>query len=216
MRLYLLVKWSLFQEQAKVCWLYYRNWRFALADMLLGLSSLFCNPYRLCRKRGEVYGETPITTLQQIADRLDLTSDDCWIDIGAGRGKGALWVATWIGCRVVAIETIPFFVKVSRAIVRLLRLEKLAIAPIDASKYVYSGATAVYLYGSSWSDQLWEEIANRLRTLPRGARVVSVSVPIERDYLKLVDSFPVRFPWGETTAYMHILLPAQRHPKGLN
>jgi hypothetical protein len=204
-RLYLSVKWFLVQEQMKVCWRYYRNWRFALADLLLGLSSLFYNPYRLCRKRGEVYGETPITTLQQIADRIALGSDDCWIDIGAGRGKGALWIATWIGCRVVAIEKIPFLARVTRRTSNFLRLERLAVTSVDASKYIYSGATVVYLYGSSWSDQLWEQIANRLHTLPQGARVISISMPIERNYLKLVDSFPVRFPWGKTMAYLHVV-----------
>ena len=202
MRLYLFIKWILLREQLQVCRRYYRNWRFALADLLLGLSSLICNPYRLCRKRGEIYGETPITTLQEIANRLALTKEECWVDIGAGRGKGALWIATWVGCRVVAIEKIPYFSRVAWGIARLLRLHKLAVAPLDASKYIYSGATVAYLYGSSWSDQLWEEITRRLRTLPQGARVVSISAPIERNYFKLVDSFPVQFPWGETMAYV--------------
>ena len=197
MVIYFSVKWFLIKEQAKVCWRYYRNLRFALADLLLGIVYFCCNPYRLCRKRGEVYGETPISTLEQIVKRANLGPNDCWVEIGSGRGKGALWVAAQIGCQVVAIEKISFFAKTAHWIARLAGLRNFQSVCCDALDFDYQAATIVYLYGSSWPDELLDRIAERLQ----GIRVISISAPMKGDFL--IESFPVSFPWGEAIAYLH-------------
>jgi hypothetical protein len=66
---------------------YPKSWRFALSDLALGFASLFFNAYRVCRKNGSVYGETPIESLQRVAEFCSLTADDCWLELGSGRGK---------------------------------------------------------------------------------------------------------------------------------
>lgn len=170
---------------------YYRHLSFALRDLLLCLP-LF-NPYRLCRKRGDVYGETPFETLHKIADLCDLTEEDVWLDLGCGRGRGCFWMAHFVGCRVIGVERVGLLLFLAR----LLKPSKLSFKIGSLLDLDYSEVTLVYLYGTTWPDALLEKIAAKV---PIGARVVSISAPLVD--LPILKSFPVSFPWGETTAYL--------------
>ena len=105
------VKKANFRFQWETVRLYYRkSWRFALSDLSLGFASLFFNPYRTCRKNGSIYGETPPASLRRIASFCDLTSQDSWLELGSGRGKGCFWISHFIGCETVGIEKVPLFI----------------------------------------------------------------------------------------------------------
>src|SRR5262245_60931707 len=93
---------------------YLKSCRFALCDFLLGIASLFFNPYRICRKRGLVYGETPLVSLHQIATISHLSPNDCWLELGCGRGKGCFWVSQFIGCRTIGIDQVTLFIRLSQ------------------------------------------------------------------------------------------------------
>ncbi|MDE3046273.1 MAG: hypothetical protein KGJ02_06480 [Verrucomicrobiota bacterium] len=197
------VKAFLLREQGRVVWRYYRALRFAALDLCFGLASLFFNPYRMCRKflekRGEgevhAYGETPLTTFQTLATAAKLQSDDHYVELGSGRGKTCLWAAYFVGCSVEGIEWIPLLATLSQLFARLFRLPAhfhcQSIADADLSK-----ASVVYLYTLDHAPELLAP----LRSLRPGARLITISEPIEG--FELLETVPVHFPWGETDAYI--------------
>ena len=195
------IKWVLWSEQARIISRYYpKNWRFALADLALGLIRFFSNPYRVCRRRGDVYGETPLTTLHRIVNVCQLSLADRWCELGSGRGKSCFWVAQWIGCPAIGLEQVPLFVYTARCIAWLLHIPAYFHCG-DLFKADLPYATCVYVYSTCFSEEQLSLLAQRLSTLPRGAKVVTISAPLPQwPY----HAFPVSFPWGQTTAYLHI------------
>jgi len=196
------------RETGRVIVRYYPHFRFALADLCLSLLYLFCNPYRYCRKflqkRGKQeiygYGETPLTTLQIIANESGVNATDCWLELGSGRGRAALWIAHFIGCQTLGIEWIDRFARRANWIARLFQFKNLLYTCQNVLDAPFSQASVVYLYGTSWSDELIEQLQERMKTLPQGSKIVSISFPLPAFHL--IRSFPVSFPWGETQAYL--------------
>lgn len=200
------IKKENFRFQWETVRLYYRkSWRFALADLALGAVSLFFNPYRICRKRGYVYGETPPSMLHRIAAFSGLASDDSWLELGSGRGKGCMWVAELVGCRTIGLEKVPLFYYVSQAIRWVFRLKRVSYLKGDMGEADFRRATFVYLYSTCMSEETLSLLARKMEALPPGAKVVSVSSPLpEMAHLEPAGSFPLTFPWGDTEGYLHI------------
>ena len=200
------VKKANLQFQLETIRLYYRkNLRFALSDLVLGFASTFFNPYRACRKKGFIYGATPPSSLHPISDFCELTSDDCWLELGSGRGKGCFWVSQFVGCRTIGIEKVSLFVYLSKAIARLFRWKRLTFIRADIADADFSSATCVYLYSTCMSEEALTLLAQKMEVLPEGAKVVTVSAPLpDTPHLSHQGSFPLSFPWGDTEGYLHI------------
>lgn len=115
----LVVKKHNFVEYLKVVAWYYHNIAFMKIDLSLLLKYLFKSPFAISKefmvRKGEkdiyVYGETPLTTLDFIADQCDFSSADTVFELGSGRGRGCFWLNCFLNCKVVGIEYIPEFVQ---------------------------------------------------------------------------------------------------------
>ena len=201
-RIFFRTKVFLLREQGKVIWRYYRSLKFSLLDLTIGFCTLFFNPYRTCRKflekRGEtdvhVYGETPLTAFHALTEALQLNSSDHYIELGSGRGKTCLWAAHFIGCTVEGIEWVPLFARLSQLLARLFRLpaQFYCKSLLDAD---LTRATVVYLYEFS-------SPAIPLSQMQPGARLITISEPVNSDDFELMQTVPLIFPWGETEAYI--------------
>ena len=194
------IKRVLWTEQVRVIRRYYpKSPRFALLDVCLGLSHLFFNPYRVCRKRGEVYGETPLTTLHRMVEALELSSSDTWLELGSGRGRGCLWISQFVGCKTIGLEKISLFTQLPRLLSTLFRLPA-AFHCKDFFATDLSRATCVYIYSTCLTDEELSLLAEKLTSLPAGARVLTISAPLPGWASR---PLPVSFPWGATEAYIH-------------
>lgn len=196
MRTYFNVKRFQIREQAHVVFRYYRNIRFALVDLSFCLSGFFCNPYRLCRKftGAHAYGETPISTFASIAKAADITEQDHFLDLGAGRGKLCFWTALWLGCTCTAIEQVPFFVRQARWLAKIFQIPiQFHLGSLETTDL--SEATVVYLYVMEWDETL-------LETMAPHARLISVGAPVDSSSFKVVRKIPARYPWGVTDVYV--------------
>lgn len=204
------VKTRIWKDQAQTVRYFYKNPRFAWVDLCLGAISLFSNPYRTCRKflekKGEIdtyaYGETPLTTLRQIAENCRLSPSDHWMELGAGRAKGCFWIAAFFGCRTTGVEWVPRFVGTARLLQRFFRFPRLAFELKNIEEADFASVTAVYLYGTCLSEETLARVVQNMQRLPNGARVVAVSEPLQAPFLTLKRVFPVRYPWGETDAFL--------------
>ena len=192
---------------------YFSNRRFALAWCWLKSSYFLDNPYRCSRRYAAgqacsdefLYGETPLTVLEQITTAADVTSEDHIFELGSGSGYTSLWLRCIIGCRVSAIEQVPVFCW------RLGRTQERFDLGIDVRcenflNTDFSNATVIYLYGSALSEETIIKLALKLSTLTVGTKVISVSYAlaefIDDQSFKVIDQLTVCFDWGEAEVFV--------------
>ena len=199
------VKKAALQLQWQVASTYYpKSLRFALCDLALGVSSLFYNAYNLCRKRGGTYGETPIPSLRRIAEFCELNAEDCWLELGSGRGKGAFWMAHFTPCQTIGVEKISLFHWIASAIRSLFQVPNLSFIRQDQIAADFSKATYVYLYSTCMSESELLALTEKMDNLRIGAKVITISAPLPPNKaFQTIGSFPLSFPWGETEAFLN-------------
>jgi hypothetical protein len=215
------IKLRLFLNQLQVVRLYYKTPLFALTDFSLSLLYLFSNPYRICRKFLQqkgfqqiyAYGETPLTTLEHIVQTFHITPQDRWLELGSGRGKTCFWLSLHFGCFVQGIDWIPQFINKASLLTRTLSLPRLRFLQQSFHQADFSWPTVVFLYSTCMSDEEISSLLIPMQSLPRQAKVITISEPLNHPSYRLIHATPVSFPWGETEAYLHEYLKDGLRPK---
>lgn len=194
----------------KVIAKYYKCLKFALLDVTFLSLYAMSNPYRIARKfykkMGEknvhCYGETPLTTFEEVIDQLSLQPSDTFLELGCGRARSSFWVCLFRPCQIIAVDWIPRFTIPAETLRKWFGLKNLTIVCDDYHHLDFSQVTAAYLYGSDLSDGAVKKITDKFETMPKNSRIVSVSYPLQSRSFEVVSAFPVRFNWGITTAYL--------------
>ncbi len=192
------------REQRRVERLFYQREGFRKKDRALIQAYRGESPYQISKRylieQGESdpyqYGETPLTTIAAIADAFEISSSDLVIEMGAGRGRVALFLAEYIGCRVMAFEKIPRFVE------KMVSSEKVEVAHMDMFEAPFGEATVVFLYGTMLPDEF---IRNMAEKIPSGVRVITVSYSLsyyDQNY-QTTGVITGIFPWGKTEVYLN-------------
>lgn len=203
-----------FFEYLKVIFFYYRNFSFLKIDLNLIFLYLFKNPFRISKffllekKQKDIYtyGETPLTTLEHIAKKCQISKEDTVFELGTGRGRACFWLQQFIQCKVIGIEYVPEFIANAEAIKKRYHLERVEFRQEDMLKADVTGATVIYLYGSCLEDKQIEQLIENLSCLPQGTKIISVSYPLTDYTLKplfeIMNCFEAKFPWGTAEVYL--------------
>jgi len=210
--------WIDWRLQKEVKERFYTDPEFAKIDKALLTAYVFKNPYTVSKnylkkhreKEIHTYGETPLITYEAIAKEVDLKSSDIVLELGSGRGRGALFLHYFYHCNVIGIEKIPQFVKLSRHLVQKHHLEGVSFICADMLQANIPEATVIYLYGTCLKDQEVTSLVQRLKTLPKGTKIITISYPLtdyDENVFYIEKSFTVFFPWGETDAYIQSITP---------
>ncbi|HEY5234992.1 MAG TPA: class I SAM-dependent methyltransferase, partial [Rhabdochlamydiaceae bacterium] len=75
----------------------------------------------------------------------------------------------------------------------------------DMQKVNFTGATAIYLYGTCLDDEVIKALVRRFEKLPPSVQIITVSYPLS-DYspqFQVRKQFTVNFPWGEGDVYVN-------------
>ncbi|MBS0652697.1 MAG: class I SAM-dependent methyltransferase [Verrucomicrobia bacterium] len=207
------VWWYFMQEERRVRLGFYHNAKFRSRDLALKKAYRFNNPYRMnkvfLRRMGcqevDTYGETPLTTLYAIAKECGITSQDHFVDLGCGRGRGTFFLNDYFGCTATGVEWNPQFVA---------KAEKVAAAdPYNAPAFIcadmlsadLSKASVIYLFGTCLPDPIIEKLIASFASLPRSTKIITVSFPLS-DYSEAfqeVKEFTGSFPWGEGSIFLN-------------
>jgi len=194
---------------------YYTNAHFRRSELHCFLAYLMRSPEAIChrflRKADDdevqkIYGETFFTTLEKIADAVDLSEHDVVYDLGCGRGRGVFWFHALRGCRAIGVDLNRYFIIQARRIQRKADIEGVDFVIANILDMDYTDATVIYLYGTAFSDVAITKLVRRFDSLAKGTRVVSVSYPLnpytENPMFALEKTITGRFPWGETEIYI--------------
>ncbi len=203
-------------EYYRVMGRFYGNANFRWQDIALLSQYLFRSPYKINKqfllKRGEkevyTYGETPLTTLEKIVDACQIGPKDHVIELGCGRGRVCYWLHHIKGCTVKGIDYIPEFIEKANLVRKKFHVKGVSFECCDLLEADLEGATVIYLYGTCLEDEYIRKLAEKFKTLPSGAKIVTVSYPLT-DYAADVDfeimkRFPLEFTWGSADVYLQI------------
>lgn len=211
---YLEVKKFNFKEQFFIVRNYYKNLRFCLVDLLLLFVYFFINPYRVSKKflkkknyqNVHLYGETPLSSFENIIKHCDVQPTDSFLELGSGRGRCALWLSSFVGCSIDAIEWISLFQKIAYTIARIAGLKKIKFYSEDMFGVDLKNPDIVFLYGTCLEDDEIYNLIDKFKNMKKGVKIITISYP-----LSIYDpsfctskSFPVKFPWGKTFCYINL------------
>lgn len=212
----LVVKKRNFVEFLKVIWRYYSNPIFRKADLSLLFLYLFHNPFAISRKFLKkhdakdiyAYGETPLTTLDQIARECELNRDDVVYELGCGRGRTCFWLHAFIGCGVVGVDFVPEFIERGIRVKTKYHLDKMQFLLGEMLNVDYSDATVIYLYGTCLEDHEIEHLIQKFGRLAKGTKVITVSYSLieyqKKPVFRLLKQFSANYTWGTADVYLQI------------
>ena len=108
------------------------------------------------------YEATPARLVLELVDRLSLTPDDVFYDLGAGLGHVALLVHLLTRVQAVGIEIEPAFCEAARRTVRDLGVCGVQFIAVDAREADYSTGTIFYLF-TPFTGVILSDVLERLR-----------------------------------------------------
>lgn len=206
-----------FIEYARVvCNYYYASSVFRNIDSTIVFSYLYKNPFKISKqfllKTGAddiyTYGETPLTTLDHICSECRLSDRDTVFELGCGRGRTCFWLHEFIGCSVVGVDHVPQFIERANDVKGKFEVQGVEFRQGDLLTTSLTGATVVYLYGTCYSAAFIQQLADHLTSLPKGAKVITVSYSLNefapKAPFEVMRRFPAQFTWGEADVFLQI------------
>lgn len=202
------------QQQWQVMKCYKSYPRFLCSWLWLHLSYLFSSPYTLSKRyqrriKSEtlyVYGDTPLTSLEIIAQQASISATDHVYELGAGSGFTSLWLHEVAGCHVTAIEQVPVFCWRLQRTAQRFRLRRINVRCDDYMTTELKQASVIYLYGSNLDEETISKLTVRFAAMPSGTRIITVSYPLDpADVLGVFEpyrKFEVDFEWGTAEVFI--------------
>lgn len=197
--------------------LYYSSPLFRKVDIFLLRHYIANSPYRICkeylRKKGEkdvyTYGETPLTTLEKIANEAEICSHDIFFELGSGRGRSCFWIHCFRKCPVIGIEYVPEFVTIARNVAEHFELKNVSFIYGDILQADFTEASVIYFYGTCSQGAFIQKLIEKLKKCSPGTKIITVSYPLslytEKPLFKLIKTFPAEFTWGRADVYIQTL-----------
>ncbi|ADI38320.1 putative uncharacterized protein [Waddlia chondrophila 2032/99] len=201
-----------FIEYLQVVFYYYSNRKFAAVDWFMVRAYLIQNPFRMSKefllKKGEkdvnTYGETPLTTMDVIAEECGIAPNDIVYELGAGRGRTCFWLNTVIGCTVYGVEYLPAFVRIAQSAKRKFQISGVKLICRDLMEVDLEKATVIYFYGTTIKENELQQLCEKLSKLSSDVKMITISFPLSAYHrgFRTIKRFTVKFPWGTTDAYL--------------
>ncbi len=148
------------------------------ADRALGIDPLHADGPDL--PRGCVpYLPCDVETLLRMIEAAAVTTDDVFVDVGAGVGRAAALVHLLTGADTIAVEVQAGLVAEARALVSTLELDRLTVVAGDvaAQRAQIARGTVFFLYCPFSGDRL-DRLLDDLAAIARPLRICTVDLPL--------------------------------------
>jgi len=151
-----------------------------------------------------IYGETPPLTMKKLLEMVQAAPEDVFYDLGCGRGLTVLTAAGVHNMTAVGIDLIPAFIERARKIQKLMGVSGADFILSSFLDVDITRATIVYAASTTFSEETMQALAEKLKGLKAGARVITLSAPLKSPHFTLSSSGIFNFTWGKTHAYFHV------------
>lgn len=155
------------------------------------------------QKSNFYFGEMSYPTAEKIAEIAGITKKDAVFDLGCGRGKFLFFTALYTGARCVGIDLLPIYITNAVEIAEKLQIPRLDFFQKDMLKVDISNASVVFIHGTTFSQQVHWELAEKVETMKSGSRLISVSVKYKNPRLELFEKKKMLLGWGRTAVMFY-------------
>lgn len=180
-------------------WLFY-FWRFLPLDIYLQGKPLSNRPFKDFR-----FGETPYFTGLEICRLARLRKGEKFYDLGCGRGKMVFAAALGFGAQAVGVDLLPTYIHFGERIANLTGCDAQFLLEDFTLVEVFE-ADVIYVAGSIFSQETWDELLLLIEQLQPGSRWVCVGRQAEHALLKAYDQREFLFSWGYEMVYFYEVL----------
>ncbi len=186
---------------------------FEQADQQLTNAYLGRNPYAISNAFArassqeslvDTYGETPLSTFEEMFEKGHLKSSDCFVDLGCGRGRGVFFACASRGCTSIGIDQIPTFCEKAKKIAFDQKLDA-DFWTQDFEESDLIKGSFFYFYALCLEEEKLRFFISKLEGIKPGSKIVTVSFPLTdySSHFSLDVSWFSRFPWGKAEVFLH-------------
>jgi len=154
------------------------------------------------KRQNLTYGETSLLAIDKIMKFIKPKESDIFYDLGCGTGRICFFVNTFYKLNTNGIDLIPSFISNANKVIDKFKLENISIVKNNWLEMDLNDGDIFYIAGTCFSEEIINELLEKLRTLKVGSIIISVSNNFEADYLKLIKSMTLPFSWGQSTVYI--------------
>lgn len=164
------------------------------------------NPYRISAKQLQdqsfTYGETPLLVFSEML--LHIKQGEHFTDLGSGRGKGLLYMASLRGeVHFHGVEALDIFCENGIRIAQKSGFKNVTLSCMDLRKEMIPVSDVYYLAGTCFDDKLLIKLAIDLN-VNKPRLIFSLSTSLIEYGLQgyQMREKEVTMPWGDTTLYI--------------
>lgn len=147
-----------------------------------------------------IYGETPLFTARRVLRAAGVNERSVVVDPLAGRGR-ALLAARSLGAAAIGYELLHSHVD---AVKEPLADAGVMLSQADGAEVDLAGATHVYLAWTCMSERTQRRFLERLRALPAGVVVITLSSPISDASFRPLQRLTGLYTWGVEAVYVQV------------
>lgn len=182
-------------------------------DVALRLAYTPFGPFWVARREAKAtgldptdltYGETPWATMATIAEKAHVKRGQVLIELGSGTGRALLFACHRFGLVGRGIEAIPTFARRARKLADQLRVH-VTFEEGDFFDKNLTGGDLYFVAGTCFSDETIDRmIAKFEKEIPQGARVVTLSYPLDHPSFSVYAEEELPFSWGMGTVFWQV------------
>ena len=208
-----------FRENIICLLIYGIPYRMLWVELGLMIQYPFVSPYRINLRyistnkldHSYIFGETPLTTLEQICRWSKIPKGKVIFDVGCGWGRSTFFLHTYNRAhRTIGIDLVPEYIERANKIRSFMKLDYMVFVEADIRNIDYRDADIIYMYGTCFPEEfvqsivdIWEE------DLKEGTMILTTSYSLESfskmKRLKKIQERTFDFLWGFCPVYIHMV-----------
>lgn len=155
------------------------------------------------RKRllGLTYGETPLSSFEQMMDWAQPRAGEVFLELGSGTGRLSMVASMAMGLQSFGIDCITPFVRNANAVSKRLQLSS-SFEEGDFFERSWSDADIVYITATASTDEQVQRMSQKCGELKEGARLISLTHPPQSDVMTKLGMRMMDFSWGTTAVFL--------------
>lgn len=143
------------------------------------------------------YGESYWVSFISTMNKLSISSDDVFVDLGCGNGQLAIYVHLKYGIPSKGVDLTKTFIETAQTISKDFQFNEIDFIEQNFLEFDFSQATVFYVTTTCFTNEFMEKLTLCFKDAPQGSRIVTITKPLwKMPWLKLKEFYSGWFTWG--------------------
>lgn len=147
-------------------------------------------------------GDMSVFSVKKIVASLPRKKFDACIDLGSGNGLLLFTLNQFLNLPVKGIEISSKYYEISKRLFAVFNMNSDKISLGDMSDYRLNGRSLVFVAATCLIEETFQIVSKRCENLEKNAVVVSLSMPVQSHYFKLLSKQELPMTWGNCTVFI--------------